>query len=56
MLKKEPHFDLLYKLKNANDGFYREDENVRDWFYALFDELLKEQKCNRCLEVDEKMK
>lgn len=55
MLKKEPHFDLLYKLKNANDGFYREDEEVRDWFYALFDELLQEQKCNRCLEIDEKM-
>ena len=55
MLKKEPHFDLLYKLENSNDGFYRENEEVRDWFYALFDELLQEQKCNRCLEIEEKM-
>ncbi len=56
LLKKEPYFDLLYKLENSNDGFYRENEQVRDWFYALFDELLQEQKCNRCLETDQKMK
>jgi hypothetical protein len=50
MLKKEPHLDTLYKLEDSKDGFFREKREVRDYFYSLFDRLLKEQKCNRCLD------
>lgn len=51
MLKKEPHLDLLYKLnKDFNDEFYREDKAVREYFYKLFDSIITEKKCNRCLD------
>lgn len=50
MLKKEPHLDILYKLEDSKDGFVRENREVRDYFYNLFDGLIKEQKCNRCLD------
>lgn len=50
ILKKEPYLDVLYSLEDSKDGFVREKREVRDYFYALFDELLKWQKCNRCLD------
>lgn len=50
MLKKEPYLDLLYKLEENQDGFFREKRKVRDYFYQLFDSLIQEQKCNRCLD------
>lgn len=50
MLKKEPHLDLLYNLHKDEDGFYRENREVRNIFYNLFDEILKNNKCNRCLD------
>jgi hypothetical protein len=50
ILKKEPYLDLLYNLEDSKDGFIREKREVRDYFYGLFDQLLKEQKCNRCLD------
>lgn len=50
ILKKEPYLDVLYSLEDSKDGFVREKREVRDYFYALFDELLAGQKCNRCLD------
>lgn len=50
MLKKEPYLDVLYNLEDSKDGFVREKREVRDYFYNLFDDLIKEQKCNRCLD------
>jgi spore photoproduct lyase len=50
ILKKEPYLDLLYKLEDSKDSFIREKRDVRDYFYNLFDKLLKDQKCNRCLD------
>ncbi|MDD5769997.1 MAG: hypothetical protein PHE25_03445 [Candidatus Gracilibacteria bacterium] len=50
IIKKEPYLDLLYKLEDSRDGFVRENREVRDYFYKLFDEFLKGQKCNRCLD------
>ena len=50
MLKKEPYLDVLYKLEDSKDGFVREKREIRDYFYNLFDLLIKEQKCNRCLD------
>jgi len=49
MLIKEPYLDILYKLEDSKDWFYREKREVRDYFYNLFDELV-EKKCNRCLD------
>jgi len=51
ILKKEPYLDILYKLEKSNDGFVRENREVRNFFYKLFDELIKEKKCNRCLDL-----
>lgn len=50
ILKKEPYLDLLYKLEDSRDWFVREKREVRDYFYNLFDKLIKEQNCNRCLD------
>lgn len=50
MLKKEPYLDVLYKLEDSKDGFVREKREVRDYFYNLFDWLIRDQKCNRCLD------
>lgn len=50
ILKKEPYLDLLYKLEDNKDGFFREKRKVRDYFYELFDTYIQEQKCNRCLD------
>lgn len=50
MLRKEPYLDLLYKLEDSQDGFYREKKEVRDYFYNLFDSLLSENQCNICLD------
>lgn len=49
MLKKEAYLDLLYKLSKSKDWFYRENIEVRNFFYELFDSLLPKT-CNRCLE------
>jgi hypothetical protein len=40
MLKKEPDFDLLYKLQYESDGFYREPQEIRNFFYDLFKEVI----------------
>jgi spore photoproduct lyase len=50
ILRKETYLDLLYKLKDSRDWYFREKKEVRDFFYELFDSYLK-QKCNRCLEA-----
>ncbi|MDD3646263.1 MAG: hypothetical protein PHH06_02535 [Candidatus Gracilibacteria bacterium] len=50
MLKKEPYLDLLYRLEKVDDGFYRESRVVRDFFYKLFGDMIKEQECNICLD------
>lgn len=48
MLKKDPHFDLLYYLKESKDWFVREEEEVRKYFYTLFQKLGKN--CKICLD------
>lgn len=50
MLQKNPYLDLLYKLKKDKDLFYREDIEVRKWFYQIFDEKLNWFECSRCLD------
>lgn len=50
ILNKKPYLDLLYKLDDSKDWFYREKREVRDFFYNLFDEILEKNKCNRCLD------
>ena len=50
MIKRYPLLDIFYKLEDSKDWFYRENEKVRAWFYDLFDSLIKEKKCNRCLD------
>ncbi len=50
MLQKNPYLDLLYKLKKDKDLFYRENDEVRKWFYQIFDEKLKWYNCSRCLD------
>jgi len=51
VLKKQPFLDVLYKLEKDNDGFYRENQKVREWFYTLFSEKIQEKKCNICLDT-----
>lgn len=50
ILKKEPYLDLLYKLEDSRDGFVREKREVRDYFYKLFDEMISEKECQKCLD------
>lgn len=50
MLHKEPYLDLLYKLEDSGDWFYREDRKIRIFFYHLFWCILKESQCNICLD------
>lgn len=50
ILKKQIHLDLLYKLEENKDWYFREKREVRNFFYELFDKLIKEKKCNRCLD------
>lgn len=50
MLQKNPYLDLLYKLKKDKDLFYRESDDVRKWFYQIFDKYLKGCECNRCMD------
>ncbi len=50
ILKKEPHLDLLYKLEDSRDGFVREKREVRDYFYKLFDEMISNKECQKCLD------
>lgn len=48
MLKKDPYFDLLYYLKEDKDWFVREKEEVRSFFYNLFENFDKD--CKICLD------
>lgn len=48
ILKKYPKLDVLYRLKQDDNLFVREDREVRDFFYNLFSELDKE--CFICLD------
>jgi hypothetical protein len=48
-LKAKPLLDLLYKLHKDWD-FYRENRAVRDRFYSKFSSIIKEKKCNICLD------
>ncbi len=48
ILKKYPKLDILYRLKQDDNLFVREDREVRDFFYQLFSELDKE--CFICLD------
>lgn len=50
MLDKEPYLDVLYKLEDSSDWFYREKREVRDFFYSLFNNLIKSNECNICLD------
>jgi hypothetical protein len=49
IIKKQPYLDILYKLQKDKDWFYRENPEVRKWFYDLFWELIW-KKCNICLD------
>lgn len=49
ILKIKPLLDLLYKLHKDWD-LYREDRAVRDRFYWKFSNMIKEKKCNICLD------
>lgn len=50
ILLKEPFLDLLYKLQDSKDWFVRENEEVRQYFYNLFESLITDKKCNICLD------
>lgn len=50
ILQKMPTLDLLYDLKDSNDWYFREKNEVREYFYKLFDSLLSGKKCYRTLE------
>ncbi|MCH2188307.1 hypothetical protein MK079_00560 [Candidatus Gracilibacteria bacterium] len=50
LLKKDPQLDILYTLEDSRDGYYREKQEVREYFYTLFDKYITETECNRCLE------
>jgi hypothetical protein len=36
ILKKEKTLDILYKLEKNEDGFFRENREVKTWFYEIF--------------------
>jgi hypothetical protein len=48
MLRKYPKLDILYRLQREKDWFVREQREVRDFFYTLFQKL--DQKCIICLD------
>lgn len=50
ILKKEPYLDVLYTLEKNSDGFVREKEEVRRWFYKEFWKYITQKKCNVCLD------
>ena len=48
ILKKYPKLDVLYRLKEDDWIFMREEKQVRDFFYSLFESL--DKKCYICLD------
>lgn len=50
LLKKQPYMDVLYKMSYENDGFYRQDREVRDYFYSLFLQRIQWKKVNVCFD------
>jgi len=48
ILKKYPKLDVLYRLKEDDWIFIREEKKVRDFFYKLFESL--DEKCYICLD------
>jgi hypothetical protein len=48
ILKKYPKLDVLYRLKEDDWVFVREQKEVRDFFYKLFESL--DKKCYICLD------
>jgi len=40
IFKKQKDMDILYKMKKEEDGFYRQERDIRDWFYKNFSEML----------------
>lgn len=50
ILKKQPYLQILHKLKKWNDWYYREERDLREYFYKLFQEKLCKTKCNICLD------
>ncbi len=48
ILKKYPKLDVLYRLKEDDWIFIREEKQVRDFFYKLFESL--DEKCYICLD------
>lgn len=50
ILRKQPYLDILHTLKRGNDWYYREEKDLRKYFYTLFQKKLWEKKCNICLD------
>ncbi len=50
ILQKEKTLDVLYKLEKNEDGFYRENREVRTWFYDIFSEYIGDKKLSICLD------
>ena len=48
ILKKNPELDILYKLEDSWDWFFREKRKIRDNFYKLFKKF--DEKCMICLD------
>lgn len=51
MLKKQPYLKILHQLHKSSDWYYREEKDLRKFFYNLFQKKLKETKCNICLDI-----
>ena len=50
ILKKQPYLKILHDLEKWNDGYYRESQKMRKFFYMLFQEKLWKNTCNLCLD------
>ena len=50
MQKKQSSMQILYHMNKEEDGFYRQDIEVRTWFYDTFSRVLKDKKVNICFD------
>lgn len=50
IISEDKYLDILYTLENSEDWYMRESREVRDYFYELFDSMIIQKECNRCLD------
>ena len=50
LLRKQPDLDVLYKMKSEKDGFYRQEKDIRRWFYETFTQEIWDKKVSICFD------